>query len=159
MCEIEVALRWVLEGEKGRRSDEEEGRECDNEDRPRLRPVGGEALWTEGLPFGLPTLPLLCLTSRSARAPKLNRRAKGVAGLLLVADVGGAKSSSNGLSSTEPELALEMLSVRVRGFVKGDVWPGEAASPMVVRDSRRLWALMAAEAIGPDDCEPACWPT
>jgi hypothetical protein len=70
---------WIGEGA---------GRERDNEDRPRPRPVGGEeALWTEGLPFGFPTLPLLCLTSRRARAPKLNRRAKGVAGLLLVADV------------------------------------------------------------------------
>jgi hypothetical protein len=64
------------------------GRECDNEDRPRPRPVGGEeVLWMEGLPFGLPTLPLPCLTSRSARAPQLSRRAKGVAGLLPGADV------------------------------------------------------------------------
>lgn len=91
----------------------------------------------EGLPFGFPTLPLLCLTSRSARAPKLNRRAKGVAGLLLVADVDGAYSSSKGLSSTEPEFALEMLSVRVRWDWKGDVWAGEADRPTVVSDSRR----------------------
>lgn len=140
MWEMDVALRWVLEGEKGRRSDEAEGKERDNEDRPRLRPVGGEALWTEGLPFAFPTLPLLCLTSRRARAPKLSRLANGVAGLLLAADVEGAKSSSKGLSSTEPELALEMLSVLARGLVKvnGDVWPGEAESPIVVSDSRRL---------------------
>jgi hypothetical protein len=65
-----------------------ESNERDNEDRPRPRPVGGEeALWMEGLPFGFPTLPLLCLTSRSARAPKLSRRAKEVAELLLLADV------------------------------------------------------------------------
>lgn len=84
-------LREVPEGDKGWSSDDDEGRECDNEDRPRPRPVGGEeALWMEGLPFGFPTLPLPCLTSRSARAPKLNRRAKGVAGLLLLADVEGA---------------------------------------------------------------------
>ena len=114
------------------------GSERDNEDRPRPRPVGGEeALWMEGLPFGFPTLPLLCLTSRSARAPKLNRRAKGVAGLLLVADVERLYSSSKGLSSTEPELTLEMLSVRVRGFWNGEVWPGAAERPIVVSESRR----------------------
>merc|ERR1712137_490387 len=113
MCDIDVDRRecaWV----KGRSKVAEEGNDCDNEDRPRPRPVGGEeALWMGGLPFGFPTPPLLCLTSRIARAPKLSRRAKGVAGLLLLAE--GPKSSSKGLSSTEPELALEMLSVRVRG--------------------------------------------
>lgn len=93
-----------------------------------------------------PTLPLLCLTSRRARAPKLNRRAKGVAGLLL-AD--GAGSSSKGLSSTEPEFALDRLSVRGRAFWKGEVWLGEAERPMVVRDRRRFCALTAAVVIGP----------
>ena len=90
MCEMEVERRewdWV----KGRSREEEEGNDCDNEDRPRPRPVGGEeALWMGGLPFGFPTPPLLCLTSRIARAPKLSRRTKGVAGLLLLADVEGA---------------------------------------------------------------------
>jgi hypothetical protein len=57
--------------------------------------------------------------------------------LLLVADVDRAYSSSKGLSSTEPEFALEMLSVRVRWARKGDVWPGEADRPTVVSDSRR----------------------
>jgi len=91
----------------------------------------------EGLPFGLPTFPLLCLTSRMARAPKLSRRAKGVAGLLLLLDAGPpAGSSSKGLSSTEPELALDRLSVRCRGL-KAVAWLGEPESPMVVRDSRR----------------------
>lgn len=48
-------------------------------------------------------------------------------------------------------MALEMLSVRVRGvWRKGDVWPGEAPRPIVVSDSRRLWALAAAVVIGPD---------
>jgi hypothetical protein len=87
-------MEWDLDepGERGpTRSEDAEGKERDNEDRPRPRPVGGEeALWTEGLPFGFPTLPLLCLTSLRARAPKLSRRAKGVAGLLLVADVESA---------------------------------------------------------------------
>jgi hypothetical protein len=140
----------------GKWIDGSEGKEGDNEDRPRPRPVGGEGfLWTEGLPFWFPTLPLLCLTSRRARAPKLNRRAKGVAGLLLVADVEGACSSSKGLSSTDPEFALEILSVRVRGFGNGDVWPGEAPRPMVVSDSRRRWALAAAVVIGREaPCTP-----
>jgi len=90
MWEMDLDLKEP--GERGpRRNEEGEGRERDNEDRPRPRPVGGEeALWTEGLPFGFPTLPLLCLTSRRARAPKLNRRAKGVAGLLLAAELEGA---------------------------------------------------------------------
>lgn len=91
----------------------------------------------EGLPLGFPTLPLLCLTSRSARAPKLSRRAKGVAGLLLELEADGAGSSSKGLSSTEPELALDRLSVRGRALWKGDVWLGEPDRPSVVRDRRR----------------------
>ena len=74
----------------------------------------------EDLPLAFPMLLLFCLTSCRARAPKLNRRAKGVAGLLFgpdTADDGG--SSSKGLSSTEPELALERLSVRGRPPWKG----------------------------------------
>ena len=48
-------------------------------------------------------------------------------------------------------MALEMLSVRVRGvWRKGDVWPGEAARPMVVRERRRRWAWTAAVVIGPE---------
>ena len=149
MYETDVDRReweWV----KGRSSEEDEGNDCDNEDRPR--PVGGEeALWMMGgLPFGFPTPPLPCLTSRIARAPKLSRRANGVAGLLLAE---GPKSSSKGLSSTEPELALEMLSVRVRGvWRKGEVWPGEAPRPIVVSESLRRWALAAAVVMGPEDC-------
>lgn len=78
-------------GDEECRNGAEVGKEFDNEDRPRPRPpVGGEALWVEGLPFGFPTLPVPCLTSRIARAPKLSRRAKGVAGLLPGADTVGA---------------------------------------------------------------------
>jgi len=91
----------------------------------------------EGLPLGFPTLPLLCLTSRIARAPKLNRRAKGVAGLLFGLDAEAGGSSSKGLSSTEPEFALDRLSVRGRAVWKGEDWLGEAERPMVVRDRRR----------------------
>ena len=99
----------------------------------------------EGLPLEFPTLPLLCLTSRMARAPKLSRRAKGVAGLLLAA---GVASSSKGLSSTEPELTLERLSVRGRGW-KGELWLGEPDRPSVVMERRRRWALTAAVVMGP----------
>lgn len=80
-----------------------------------------------------------------ARAPKLRRRAKGVAGLLLAE---GPGSSSKGLSSTEPEFALEMLSVRGRAW-KGELWFGEPDRPMVVSDRRRRWALTAAVVMGP----------
>lgn len=107
-----------------------------------------------------PWLPLLCLTSRIARAPKLNRRAKGVAGVLpeLAADGGG--SSSKGLSSTEPELALDRLSVRGLALVaKGDVWLLDAVRPMVVSDRRRRWALTAADVMGPGNgCVVAACP-
>lgn len=90
MYDIEMD-RWELRREGDTGGGREEGMERDNEDRPRPRPVGGEeALWMEGLPFGFPTLALLCLTSRRARAPKLSRRAKGVAGLLPGADTEGA---------------------------------------------------------------------
>ena len=91
----------------------------------------------EGLPLEFPWFPLLCLTSRNARAPKLSLRAKGVAGLLLVPGVTGTLSSSKGLSSTEPELALDKLSVRGRAFWKGGAWVDEAERPMVVSDKRR----------------------
>ena len=90
---------------------------------------------TEGLGLPLPVpLPLPVLTSRSARAPKLRRRANGVAGTLEL----GASPSSNGLSSTEPEFALERLSVRGRAAgVKGEFWFGEPERPTVVRERRR----------------------
>jgi hypothetical protein len=62
MCDME-AVRREWEGAKGRSNKDEEGNDCDNDDRPRPRPVGGEeALWTGGLPFGFPAPPLLCLT-------------------------------------------------------------------------------------------------
>lgn len=88
------------------------------EDKPRPLAVGEEkaTLSTEDLPLGFP-LPLLVLTSRKARAPKLRRRANGLAGTL----VAGASPSSKGLSSTDAELALEMLSVRERSEPKGVV--------------------------------------
>lgn len=47
-------------------------------------------------------------------------------------------------------MALEMLSVRFLGVIKGEVWPGEADKPMVVRERRRRWALTAAEVMGPE---------
>lgn len=97
-----------------------------------------------GLPFPFPlTLPVL--TSRRARAPKLRRRPKGVVGTLEL----GASPSSKGLSSTEPEFALEVLSVRGRPGVKGEVWFGEPERPTVVRERRRRWACAAASVMGP----------
>lgn len=61
----------------------------------------------------------------------------------------GASPSSKGLSSTEPEFALEMLSVRGRPGVKGEVWLGEPERPIVVRERRRRWAWAAASVMGP----------
>lgn len=81
--------------------------------------------------------PLPVLMSRMARAPKLRRRPNGVAGTLDA----GASLSSNGLSSTVPELELEMLPARGRmPGVKGELWLGEPDRPMVVSDKRRCWA-------------------
>lgn len=91
----------------------------------------------EGLPLVFPWFPLLCLTSRIARAPKLKRRAKGVAGMLLAPAEGGELSSSKGLSSTEPELTLDRLSARGRGAVKGVDWFVVGERPMVVSERRR----------------------
>ena len=127
------------------------------EDKPRpcfFDAVGGVVLLlpplafieTEGLGLPLPVpLPLPVLTSRRARAPKLRRRAKGVAGTLEL----GASPSSNGLSSTEPEFALERLSVRGRAGVKGEFWFGEPERPTVVSERRRRWAWAAASVMGP----------
>jgi len=114
-----------------------------NEDKPRpcLFAVGGVlVLETEGrgLPFPEPPPTLPVLTSRRARAPKLSRRPKGVGGTLELPL--GPSLSSNGLSSTEPEFALEMLSVRGRPGEKGELWFGEPDRPMVVRERRRRWA-------------------
>lgn len=71
----------------------------------------------EGLPFALPAEEPF-LASRSAFAPKLMRRANGVVGML---EAGGL-SSSKGLSSTDPEFALEMLSARGRVVANGMGW-------------------------------------
>jgi hypothetical protein len=113
--------------------------EASEHDKPRPLAVGGvlaTALETEGLPlaFGLPEPP--ALTSRKALAPKLMRRANGVVGTLAPEGV----SSSKGLSSTEPELALDSLSRRARAVLKGLDWlPGRADRPSVVMESRRGW--------------------
>jgi hypothetical protein len=132
------------------------------QDKPRLLATGeaealcaasaGAAEETEGLPFAVPAgppdpfgeEPPLARGSRRALAPKLIRRAKGVAGMLddmledIEADGGGpAGSSSKGDSSTEPELALETLSARARMLLYGDVWvPGMVERPRVLMDRR-----------------------
>lgn len=117
------------------------------QDKPRLLAVeaamdelGGEAAEeTEGC---LPFAPFPLRLSRSTlAAPKLSLRAKGDCGIKgLEEDVpdGGPASSSKGLSSTEFEFALEMLSARPLIVPNGEVWaPGRVERPRVVMDRRR----------------------
>jgi hypothetical protein len=114
-------------------------------------PGAGTAEETEGLPFAGPAAlpdppgePPPLRVSRKALAPKLMRRAKGVAGMLedtlddMDADAGAPPgSSSNGDSSTEAEFALETLSARFLILLYGDVWvPGSVERPKVVIDRR-----------------------
>jgi hypothetical protein len=94
---------------------------------------------TEGLPFAFPFAVELFLTSRRAFAPKLIRLANGDVGTL--EPEGALESSSKGLSSTEPEFALDTLSPRFRGLTKDGVGaPGMVERPRVVMDRRR-WVL------------------
>lgn len=101
-----------------------------------------------GLPL-FATFPVLALISRMARAPKLRRRPNVGVGLPAADGVGA--SSSKGLSSTEPEVALLTLSRRpLLMLPKGEVWLGEVAErPTVVRERRRWFAWWAAVAMGP----------
>jgi hypothetical protein len=85
------------------------------------------------LEFAFPALPPI-LASRSALTPKLSRRPNGVFGLL---ETGGPSLSSNGLSSTEADVALDMLSPRVRIALNGEVWLADPVRPTVVSDKRR----------------------
>lgn len=93
---------------------------------------------TEGLPFafpeGEPAEPDLLLISRIACAPKLTRRANGLAGL---DETGGPSLSSKGDSSSEPLELPEMLCPRDRMLSKGDCCVGEVPSPAVATDRRR----------------------
>ena len=114
---------------------------------PRPATLGEEPESLEDLPLRVPGPPL---TSRSAFAPKLIRRAKGVVGELLA----GASPSSMALSSApgDAEAVLEQLSWRPRRLPKGEVWVGEPERPRVEMDMRRrwwAWALAAAAAMGP----------
>lgn len=105
-----------------------------DEDKPRPFEVDGGAkdtvLSTEA---AVPLLPFPACISRIALAPKLMRRAKG--------DVGGfaeESPSSNGLSSTEPELALDMLAVREwKEVPKEEGCDEEPVKPTVDSDKRR----------------------
>ena len=114
------------------------------EDKPRPLTDGAEAVCL-GLPFPV-------LTSRSARAPKLMRRAKddGVVGEAL----GSASPSSIAFSLTEVdgELLLPKLLCLFLMLAKDDGWVGEPDSPREAMEVRRrcwAWALAAAVAIGP----------
>ena len=97
-------------------------------------------------------LPFPVLTSRSARAPKLMRRAKddGDVGEAL----GSASPSSMAFSLTEVdgELLLPKLLCRFLIFANDEGWVGEPDSPREAIEVRRrcwAWALAAAVAIGP----------
>lgn len=118
------------------------------EDEPRPLAVGGAALSVGALPLAFPAFPVLALMFCIARAPKLRRRPKGFG--FPLAEGWGA-SSSKGLSSTEPEVALLTLSRRPPlRLLKGEVWFGEVADrPTVVRERRRWFACAAALAMGP----------
>ena len=102
------------------------------EDKPRPLTAGEDAGFVEALPL---RLPLPALTSLRALAPKLIRRANGVAGVLAVL----ASPSSIALSSIpgEPELVLETLSWRPLKLPNGEVWVGEPDKPNVEMDIRR----------------------
>jgi len=100
-----------------------------------------------------PFCPFPLLAPRRARAaPKLIRRPNGVTGTLVAVfwDGDPAASSSNGDSSTEPELADETDSVLFL-MLKGVVCvPGRFERPSVVIESRRgpeVW-FWETEALG-----------
>ena len=108
----------------------------------------------EVLPLAL--FPLPVRTSRSALAPKLIRRANGVAGV-----EGGAEPSpssmtfSSKVGEPEREPVLDMLSRRVTPEPNGEVWVGdEPERPRVVMDIRRRFcAFAAAVAMEPGKAE------
>lgn len=118
------------------------------EDTPRPLTDGAEDTLVESVPLALPVPPVL--TSRSAFAPKLIRRA--------ICDVGemfGSTSPSStalSLMEVDGELPLPKLLCRFLMLVKADVWVGDPAMPSEAMEVRRrcwAWALAAAVAIGP----------
>lgn len=97
-------------------------------------------------------LPFPCCESRSARAPKLSRRAKGEFGGRLFELGLVTSSSSKGLSLTEAEheVAEEMLAPRLLSDVIDEAGLGdEPDSPRVVKERRRRLAWAAAAEMGP----------
>ena len=99
------------------------------ENRPRPLTDGAEAMFVEVLAV---VVPFPVWTSRSALAPKLNRRAKaeGEEG----EELGSASPSSIALSLTdvEGELLPPKLVCLFLIFAKGEVWVGE---PAIVKDA------------------------
>ena len=87
----------------------------------------------EALPLALPVPPVL--TSRSAFAPKLIRRANGDVGDVF----GSASPSSTALSlmEVEGELPLPRLLCRFLMLVKAAVWVGDPAVPSEAIEVRR----------------------
>ena len=87
----------------------------------------------DALPLALFIPPVL--TSRSAFAPKLIRRAKGDVG-----DVFGSTSPSStalSLMEVEGELPLPRLLCRFLRLLKADVWVGDPAVPSEAMEVRR----------------------
>ena len=87
----------------------------------------------EGLSLALPVPPVL--TSRSAFAPKLIRRA-----ICEVGDMFGSASPSSialSLMEVEGELPLPRLLCRFLILAKADVWVGDPAMPSDAMEVRR----------------------
>ena len=86
----------------------------------------------EALPL---MFPVPVLTSRSALAPKLIRRANGEVGDPL----NMASPSSTALSSIDVvgDVPLEILPCRALTLVNADAWVGDPESPREVTDMRR----------------------
>lgn len=92
-----------------------------------------ERSWSDQLkpsPLGFPPV----LTSLSARAPKLSRRANGDVGPGNASPSSMAFSSMLGDEAIEAEPLLEALS---RLAMKGEGWLGDPDRPTVERDMRR----------------------
>lgn len=87
----------------------------------------------EALPLALPVPPVL--TSRSAFAPKLIRRANCEVGDAF--DSASPSSTALSLMEEEGELPLPKLLCRFLMLVKADAWVGDPAMPNEAMEVRR----------------------
>ena len=101
------------------------------DDKPRPLTDGALIEMAEDLPLAFPDP---ALTSRSARAPELIRRAKGELGEV---DRGAASPSSMALSSTDVLLDAPLERLLWRARAKAFAWVGEPDRPKDVMDKRR----------------------